>query len=199
MRTKLLCTQMMLVLLLLTLTACGNKDESEDALALKFRTDYLTMQSCEGTVELHSDYGDRVYDYGLSFTWSNPGDLQMSITKPDELAGITASIVQGETVLEFDGARLETGPISPEGLSPIDAIPAALDYIRDGYIAECGTEMLGDRNCLRMQFREPEEQAGEGTEAILWLDKETGVLRQAEMMQEGLTVLRCQFTAFTKA
>jgi len=195
-RKWLLCTQMILMLILLS--ACGGKETSGDAIALKFRTEYLAMQSCEGTAELLSDYGERVYEYTLSFSWQKSGDMKLTITKPEDLAGITAKITQGETLLEYEGASLETGPLTPGGLSPIDAIPAALDYIRDGYIAECGMEPLGERACLRLLFREPEEAAGEGTEAVLWLDKESGKLVRAEFMQEGFVVLSCQFSAFEK-
>lgn len=196
MRKWLLCTQMILMLILLS--ACGGKEASGDALALKFRTEYLSMQSCEGTAEILSDYGERVYEYTLCFSWLKDGDMQLNITQPEDLAGITAKIAQGETLLEYEGARLETGPLTPGGLSPIDVIPAALDYMRDGYIAECGMEPLGERECLRLQFREPEQAAGQGTEAVLWLDKESGSLVRAEMMQEGFTVLHCQFSAFEK-
>lgn len=197
MRKLLLCTQM--IALLLLLSSCGGKGSSEDALALRYRTDYLDMKSCEGTAELHADYGERVYDYTVSFQCQKDGEMQVRITAPESLAGTTARIAQGETRLEFDGLTLETGPLSPEGLSPIDAIPASLRYLCEGYIAECGDETRDGHACLRIQFRDPTKAAGEGTEAILWLDKENGNILYAEMMQDGFTVLRCEFTAFKKA
>lgn len=196
MRAKLFCTPM--ILLLLVLSACGSKTASEDALALRFRTDYLAMQSCEGKVNMVSDYGQRVYNYTLSFNWAKEGDMVLTLEQPEALSGITARITQGETSLEFNGASLETGPLSPDGLSPIDSLPATLDYIMNGYIAECGKESLGEVSCLRLSFRNPEQAAGEGEEAVLWLDEETGNLVQSEMMSQGTTVVRCQFTAFTK-
>lgn len=198
MRKRLLCTPMIL-LLLLSLSACGSKGSSDDALALRYRTDYLDMKSCEGTAELHADYGERVYDYTVSFQYQKDGEMTIQITAPDSLAGTTARIAAGETRLEFDGVTLETGPLSPEGLSPIDAIPASLRYLCEGYIAECGDEVRDGHDCLRLQFRDPTHLAGEGTEAVLWLDKENGNLRYAEMLQDGFTMLRCEFTAFTKA
>lgn len=196
MRAKLFCTPM--ILLLLVLSACGSKTTSEDELALQKRTEYLNMQSCEGTVEMVSDYGQRIYDYTVAFSWKKDGDMVLTLEKPAELAGITARIAQGETMLEFEGACLETGPVSSEGMSPVDSLPATLDYMMKGYIAECGNEALKERDCLRIQFRNPEQAAGQGAEAILWLDKETGDLVQSEMISKGVTVVRCQFTAFTK-
>jgi outer membrane lipoprotein-sorting protein len=187
-----------MILLLLALSACGSKTASEDELALQMRNQYLDMQSCEGIVEMVSDYGQRVYNYTASFSWKKDGDMVLTLEKPDELAGVTARIAQGKTMLEFEGARLETGPVSSEGMSPIDSLPVTLDYMMKGYIAECGWEPLEEKECLRIQFRNPEQAAGEGAEAILWLDKETGDLVKSEMISNGVTVVRCQFTAFTK-
>lgn len=197
MRAKIFCTQM--ILLLLVLCACSSKTSSEDELALQMRNQYLNMNSCEGTVEMVSDYGQRVYEYTVSFSWKKDGDMVMTLQKPDELAGVTARIAQGKTQLEFEGARLETGPLSPEGMSPIDSLPAILDYMMKGYIAECGSESLEQKDCLRIQFRNPDEAAGDGEEAVLWLDPKTGNLVQSEMISQGVTVVRCQFTSFTKA
>jgi outer membrane lipoprotein-sorting protein len=187
-----------MIILLLALSACSSKTASEDQLALQIRNQYLEMQSCEGTVKMLSDYGQRVYEYTVAFSWKKDDDMVLTLEKPDELAGVTARIVQGETMLEYDGARLETGPLSPEGMSPVDAIPATLDYMMKGYIAECGWEALDELPCLRIQFRNPKETAGEGAEAVLWLDKETGVLVRSELISKGATVVQCQFTHFSK-
>ena len=145
-----------------------------------------------------SDYGERVYEYTVSFTWEKRGDMSLTIEKPAELSGITASVSQGETLLEYEGARLETGPLSSDGLSPINGVGKALDYMMNGYIARYGSEELEGRGAMRLQFQEPEQAAGEGVEAILWIDKETGAMLQSELSEGGFTVLRCTYTAFTK-
>lgn len=196
MRAKLFCTPM--IVLLLALSACSSKTTSENQLAIQFRNQYQNMQFCQGKVEMVSDYGQRVYDYTVDFSWKKEGDMVLTLEKPEELAGVTAKIAQGNTTLEYEGASLETGPLSPEGISPIDALPATLDYVVNGYIAECGWDALEERQCLRIQFRNPEQVAGEGTEAILWLDKETGDLARSEMISEGITMVQCQFVEFSK-
>ncbi len=196
MRSKLLCTQM--ILLLLLLTACSGKESSLNAMALAFRTDYLNMQHWEGSMQVRADYGERVYEYGLSFVGDKEGELRLTIEQPDALSGVTAVIAKDQTQLEFEGERLETGPLSENGVTPVDALPALLRYLTEGYIAECGKETLEERDCLRLNFRDPEALSGDGEEAVLWLDAATGDLVQAELSQDGFTVLYCQFSAFTK-
>lgn len=197
MRAMRYCTPM--ILLLLILGGCGgNGKNSEEAQALEIRTDYLAMNACSGTAEIRADYGQRVYDYTIDFTWQKEGDMVLTITQPEELSGVTATLREGETLLQYEDVRLETGPISPEGLSPVDSLPAFLDYIRSGSITQCGTETLGAAEALRIQCGDPEMAPGSGTEAILWFDKETHALLQGELRSDGFTVIQCKLTAFTK-
>lgn len=197
MRAMLYCTPM--ILLMLALGGCGgNGKNSEEAMALEIRTDYLAMTACSGTAEIRADYGQRVYDYTIDFTWQKDGDMVLTITQPEEVAGVTAILHQGETLLQYEDVRLETGPVSPEGLSPVDSIPAFLEYVRSGSITQCGSELLDTVEALRIQCGDPEAAMGSGTEAILWFDKETHALIQGELRSDGFAVIQCKFTAFTK-
>jgi len=191
------CTPM--ILLLLVLGGCGgNGKNSEEAQALEIRTDYLAMSACSGTAEIRADYGQRVYDYTIDFTWQKEGDMVLTITQPLELTGVTATLHEGETLLQFEDVRLETGPISSEGLSPVDSLPALLEYIRSGNITQCGSEPIDAVKALRIQCGDPEAAMGSGTEAVLWFDQETHALLQGELRSDGFTVIQCTFTAFTK-
>ena len=123
------------------------------------------------------------------------------ITAPEEVAGITATIAQGQTFLTFDGVQLETGPLNEDGLSPLDALPAIFAAMESGYIAETGSELLGETETLRLCCRDPERAPGEGLETLLWFDKADQTLMQGELRQDGATVIRCTFSDFilTKA
>lgn len=196
MRAKLVCAPM--ILLLLTLTACGSPVAShDDALSLAIRTEYLSMTNCQGTMEVTADYGQRVYEYELEFTWQKDGELVLTVVKPEELAGIIAREKDGNTWLEYDDVRLETGPLTPDGLSPVDSFPALLTYATEGYMADCCTEQLEEQDCLRIDFRDPDGSPGVGTEGTLWFDKETHALVRGEISSNGYTVVTCKFLQFT--
>lgn len=111
-------------------------------------------------LELTADYGQRVYTYGIDLSWQREGETVLTITAPENVAGITARILEGETALEYDGMRVETGPLDGSGMSPVDAVPVLLDYAEGGYIAACGMETVDEREVLRVDCREPEAAAG---------------------------------------
>lgn len=190
------------LLLLPVILLCGCTGEQEDNdLALQLRADFLDRTGCAGTMEVTADYGQRVYQYTVTFSGNEKDGLSLVITAPEEAAGITATIAQGQTFLTFDGVQLETGPLNETGLSPLDALPAFLTAMESGYIAETGTELLGEEEALRLCCREPERAPGQGLETLLWFDKTNQTLLQGELRQDGATVIRCTFSEFllTKA
>lgn len=195
MRRRLMCVPM--IILCLTLAACGGEGGTRtEQLALDVRGTYLSMSACAGEAELTADYGQRVYEYTLSFRWEREGDTVLTVLAPERAAGVTARIRAGETALEYDGVRLETGPLNEDGLSPVDAVPALLTAAREGFMAECGMEQLGETQALRICCREPEAQAGTGTEITLWFAPDTHALLRGEVSRDGTAVIQCAFSSF---
>lgn len=195
MRKRTLCAQMMTLCLLLS--ACnggaemgGNKAEE---LALTIRGEYLAMSSCSGSVDVTADYGERVYEYTLNLNWQKESGYTLVVAEPEDIAGVTITVTEGQTALEYDGARIETGAITPEGLSPVDAIPTFFEYAREGFIAACVEETLEEQQTLRVVFREPEATPGTGTEASLWFGLTGHGLLRGELSVDGVTVIQCVF------
>ena len=184
--------------LCLALTACGGGAGISPAeqLALDIRGELLETAGCTAQLELTADYGQRVYTYGIDLSWQREGETVLTITAPENVAGITARILEGETALEYDGMRVETGPLDGSGMSPVDAVPVLLDYAEGGFIAACGMETLEEQEVLRVDCREPEAAAGTGRECSLWFDPSTHALLRGELSQNGFTVIQCVFTEF---
>ena len=149
---KLFCAPIVCLLLAALLGGCS-KTESENDLALQLRSDFLAMDGCSGTMDVTADYGQRVYEYTVSFSSTQKDGMTLVITAPEEVAGITATVENGQTFLKFDGVQLETGPLNADGLSPLDALPAFIAAMQSGYIAETGSEMLGETETLRLCCR----------------------------------------------
>lgn len=191
-----MCVLMMI--LGLSLSACGGAEGGNRAeqLALDIRGEYLEMGGCTASLELTADYGQRVYTYGIGLNYASEGETTLTITAPENIAGVTARILEGETALEYDGMRVETGPLDDSGMSPVDAVPVLMDYVQEGFIAECGMEAQGESEVLRVVCREPESAAGEGRECSLWFDPSTHALLRGELSQDGFTVIQCVFTEF---
>ena len=195
MRAKSICTPMIALVCALALSGCVGEQADND-LALELRSQFLAMTGYSGSMTMTADYGERVYSYSVDFNANEEDGLTLTLTAPEEVAGVTARIAAGETYLEYDGVQVETGPLNPAGLSPMDALPALLDAVRSGYIAETNSERAGERETLRLCCRDPEKQPGEGLETVLWFDKEQKTLLRGELRQDGAAVLQCEFSSF---
>ncbi|MCD8005272.1 MAG: hypothetical protein LUE91_06415 [Oscillospiraceae bacterium] len=187
---------------LLLLAGCGGSgtagvSKAEEA-ALSARAEYLAITSCAATVDMVADYGERVYTYRASVSWEQGGAMVLTVLEPENIAGLTARLEDGESYLDYDGASLETGELSGTGLTPLEAVPAVLEALRSGYMAQCDFESGEDGEQLWILCRSPENPAGSGTEIALWLDGETHDLTRAEVSSDGYVVMQCTFTEFTK-
>lgn len=197
MRKRGLCALMMTLLLL---SACGGETgRGDDELALEIRTKYLAINNCAATMDVKADYGERVYEYTMELTYEKEGELVLTVTAPEHIAGVTARIADGAAIMEYDGVSLETGPLDDEGLSPVGAVPALLDAVREGYIAECCTETMGETECLRVTYRDPEAQPGTGTELTVWFSLTDAAMVRGEISVDGSMAVQCVFSNFTMA
>lgn len=193
-RRVLSCVLMMTLLL----TACGHggKDDPRQ-LASLIRGEYLNMTGWSSGINLTADYGDRVFDFTVNAGWRKDGETVLTVVKPDLIAGITARLKDGETLLEYDGAGLSVGALDEEGLSPISAVPALMKQITKGYMAQCRWDGDGESRLLRVRCRDPEKGEQEGTEYTLWFDPATHALLRAEVSAGGVLRLTAVFDDFT--
>lgn len=192
-KSMLICVLMML----LALSACGRaREDDPQRQALALRSEYLEADGCTAELTVQADYGQRVYTYGVDVTVAG-GESVLTVTAPPELSGITARIADGQSRLEYDGAVLETGPLSEDGLTPLSAVSALLECARSGFIDSCGMERLGERDALRILCRDPDLPAGQGREVTLWFDLASRGLLQGEIAVDGYRVILCEFETFT--
>lgn len=180
----------------LLLSACGGGGAGgPQELVLTIRGEYLSAQGCAAQLEVVADYGQRVYTYTMDVTVTGDEGV-LTVTAPEEVAGITVRMSPEQGWLEYDGAALETGPLDGEGLTPVGAVFALLESARSGFIDNCAQEALGDQQTLRVLCRQPELSAGQGRETTLWFDTGTHSLVQGEVRVDGYRVLLCRFQQF---
>lgn len=191
MRRIVSCVLMMTLLL----TGCGkNGAESPENLAARIRGEYLGLAGWKGNMDVTVEYEDRFFDFSLAVSWEREGETVLTITAPELVAGISARIVDGEGYLTYDGASLSTGPITGEGLTPMEAVPILMEQVTTGYMARC---TLAD-GVLTVLCRDPANAEGEGMECTLRFDAGTHDILEMEAAWNGFTVLRASITDFTK-
>lgn len=192
-RTRVLCVLMILTLLC-SCGAAGGTDSAQDK-ALAIRTAYLSAQGCTARLDVTADYGQRVYTYTVDVSVTEE-ETVITVVEPQEVAGVTARLRSGQSMLEYDGLVLETGPLSDTGLTPLGAVPAMLDSARTGFMDSSTMEPLGEQQTLRVLCRDPAREIGSGQETTLWFDPETKALLQGELMLDGRRVILCKFSQF---
>lgn len=191
MRKCLVCVLMTTLLL----TGCGKAGVSEaEELALTIRGEYLAMDGCAARAAITADYGQRVYRYELAVAVSGEETI-LTLSAPETVAGLSARLDGEESLLEFDGVSVETGPLDGNGLTPVSAVPALLEAAKSGYITACTLEE--DGTVLRVDCGDPAGSPGTGTETILWFDAATHSLTRGEISTDGFRVILCEFSDFT--
>lgn len=194
MRRLTACVLMMT--LLLSGCRAGTAAETPEDAALALREEYKALAGWSATVDVSVCYSETVYDFTLDARWQRKRETVLTVTAPDLLAGITARIAEGETVLEYDGAGLSLGMLDGDGLTPVSAVPALMEQIETGYMAKCAWAGEGEQ-LLQITLQDPEQQPNAGTQFLLTFDRASRALLSAEVSVEGVTVLTASLTNFT--
>ena len=192
-KTTLFCALMMILALL---PSCGRGEAKSDDLALSMRTCYLSLQSCDASGEVTADYGERTYTYSASFS-GNGLEGRMEITAPENIAGTAVRWSEEGTELEYEGASLETGELSPDGLSPVDGFPLILECCTRGAILESCREDLDSADTLRVGIQNPDLPADVESRVDVWVDPVDFTMLRAEVSYGGRTILTFDFDACT--
>ena len=184
------------VLTMTLLTGCSGLPKGNEAerLALDIRTDYLEMTSFSADAAMTADYGQRVYQYELSVSVQD-NVTTLTLTAPEEVAGITARLEDKSTTLIYEDLSLETGLLNKDGLTPVSSIPALLEAAQSGFLTSCTLEESGR---LRMDCGTPDMPIGTGTELTLWFEPDTYTLLEGEVRVDGFRHISCTFSNVTK-
>lgn len=194
MRKALSCVLMITLLLSGCRAGSGGNTPEEEALAL--RETYQALAGWSASADLSVCYTETVYDFSLDAQWRRDGETVLTVTAPELVAGITARVAQGETVLEYDGAGLSLGLLDDSGLTPVSAVTACMEQIQRGWMAKCA--WAGDNDAhLQISFQDPEREDNAGTQFLLTFDRAGYALLSAEVSAQGRTVLSAQFSDFT--
>ncbi len=178
---------MITLISLLTLCSCRASKNSGEELALDIRTMLLGADQYDITARVKADYGERVYEFTFRYT-GNAQEGTLEIIEPKALAGLKAKVSVSGGTLEFDGAVLDTGALTKDGLSPARCIPMLLSQWQSGYISGCNFEKLGESETLAVTT-----DISAGVSQRTWFHTQTLLPLKAELYEGGVMVLDCRF------
>ena len=186
----------LMITLLLSGCRAGSAGGTPEDAALALREEYQGLAGWSAAMDVSVCYTETVYDFSMDVQWRRDGETVLTVTAPELVAGITARVAQGETVLEYDGAGLSLGLLDGDGLTPVSAATAFMEQIEKGWMAKC-TWSGENGELLQISFRDPELEADTGTQYLLTFDRAGGALLAAEVSTAGETVLTARISNFT--
>ena len=104
--------------------------KTDSALFPKALAEQETLQF---TAEVRSEYDDKSFSFTLAYQKDAEGQT-IRVLEPERIAGIQAHLAPESSTLEFQGLILDTGPLDPYGLSPMNALPTLVDALCGGHL-----------------------------------------------------------------
>ena len=178
----------LLLPLTLLLTACGEGVQT----AKNIQTQYAQLSTADMAAKVTCHLGEETRTYELTCTVTTDG-ASTTVTAPEELAGITATVTPDGLTVTYDGTSLSAGDLYD--VCPANCLPYLLNAVADGYLLEQNAEDLNGVPCYRMAL-DTTAKSGEKVLCTVWIDQETLIPRYAEFAQNDTVLLTAELTAF---
>lgn len=178
----------LLLPLMLLLTACGEGVQTAE----NIQTQYAHLATADMAAKVICHFGEETRTYELTCAATADG-ASTTVTAPEELAGITATVTPDGLTVTYDGMSLSAGDLYD--LCPANCLPYLLSAIADGYLLEQSAEELDGTPCYRMAL-DTTAKSGEKVLCTAWIDQNTLIPRYAEFAQNDTVLLTAEMTAF---
>lgn len=183
-----------LMMSLLLLTACGGGEGrvNGEELALQLQKEFSAMTACSGRVSMEADYGERVFACVLDVTYDQVTGGVLTMVEPEIAKGVSARISPDGASLSYEGFSLETGDVTGDGLSPVEAVPRLYQAVSRDFVA--GASVTD--GVLSVTYRDGEQTPGTGLEAVVTFDVESHAPLTGELFWDGTRVIFAQMADF---
>lgn len=175
----------------LLLCGCGGGEEAEAA-----RRPYQVLQSVQMEAELCCHLETESRSFTVRCDWDRDRGAGTTVTAPEELAGLTATLSGEALQLDYAGELWDAGSL--RDIVPANCLPWLLRALAEGYLLESGREELEGEDCLRLSLDTTAPSGGKVLCSI-WLRRADGVPCYAEFSQDGRVVLTARLLSFTSS
>lgn len=176
--------KLLLLLPLLVLTACGKSAFDPASVAAHYAEGSLTAQY---TVTTHSDF---YTEYQLSATVQDDVHTVV-IVQPASVAGITAVLQSGQTMIQYEDVSLDGLLPQIAGCAPMDVLHGVLEDLRQAL--PVGWTLENDT--VTLSYQQTLSDSTEITKQIV-LSRDTLALQSAEVYLDGDLLLAMQADSF---
>jgi chaperone LolA len=169
--------------------------QSADSLLARASRTYAGVRTLTGTIEQHLVYlSGNVYDSRAELQQQLPNRLSLRFTDPrGDLIVADGSLVWAYTP-STDAKRATMAPISSIGVW-VDLINVLVQEPRTKYnITHAGRETMVGRSTHALTLV-PKERGGDFVRATIWIEEDTGVIRQFRIEEQSGLQRQVRFTA----
>ena len=179
------------LMLTLLLTACGGEEERDPASELQAAYAGLAAATLEADITCHYDDETRTYTMLCDYT---PGSSTVTVLAPEDLAGISATVAEGELTLSYeDDVSLDAAATPPPPSPRWRPLPKLMEAAAAGYVSQQSVEELEERSCLRLSC---DLDGEEGDLYTTWFDQETLLPLYSEISVDGVVVYQVAWSRF---
>ncbi len=176
--------RLLLPLLVCCLLLSGCARRADETRFLAFSDALAAREELGFTCDVRAEYADRTLNFTLAYEKDAEGET-VTVLRPERIAGIRAHLKPGGGALEFEGLMLETGPLDPYGLTPMNALPKLVEALLAGH--------------LDSHWREEDEAAvrlilDDSLTVSVWFEPESMTPRRAELESGGRVRIFCELT-----
>lgn len=128
-------------------SGCGKQDVLMGQV-LKLRSSISQCEECTFQTDVTADYGDSTYSFGMNCVLNEDGIMNLTVTNPETISGISVRIDKETGKFVFDDKMLVFEMIADGHISPVGAPFLLIKALRSGYISTCGKN--GDRTVVQI-------------------------------------------------
>ena len=175
-----------LLFIICIFTACDTQEEPLSP-AIAFRAQ-LAQFGCTFHADVTTDLGETAVQFAMDCAVDAEGAVRLTVTEPERIAGITATVAADTGKFTYDGMALDFGLLANGNVVPAAAPAIAADCWLRQYIASAGHEDERYRVTYERDF----------DEKCLFVDTwfENAVPICAEVCYNGQRILKILITEF---
>lgn len=119
--------------------ACSGEEKNISP-AVQFRTDLIEAKGCSFTAEVTADFGETVHIFTMDCRTDEEDVLYLTVTAPETLSGITATVDQSGGRITYDGMAMDFGLLANGNVIPAAAPAIVISCWSKEYISSAGQE-----------------------------------------------------------
>ena len=182
-----------ILLLALALTAGLLAGCSRQEAGYQLQEQYSRVRQAQMAAEVVWHGGEDGRSFEITCTYDKEAGSTTTVSQPEALAGLSATMSGEDLTLSYEGAALPAGSL--QDVSVANCLPLLLEAAAEGYVREASQETMDGAQCLRLAL---ETTGPDGQEVLCtgWFYASDLTPCYAEFSQDGQLLVTARLLEF---